>query len=62
VPEGIEDKAYRDLIKKKYHVVLSGGKGEAEGKIVRVAHMGWVRREDIDEVILAMVAARKELQ
>lgn len=61
VPEGIEDKAYRGLIKKKYGVVLSGGKGEVEGKIVRVAHMGWVTRADIDEVVAAMVNARKDL-
>lgn len=61
VPEGIEDKAYRKLIKEKYHVVLSGGKGEQEGKILRVAHMGWVTKNDIDEVIAAMGSARKEL-
>ena len=61
VPEGLEDKAYRGLIKQKYNVVLSGGKGEAEGKIVRVAHMGWVTRSDIDEVIAAMSSARKDL-
>ena len=61
VPKGIADKDFRGLIKKKYHVILSGGKGEAEGKIVRVAHMGWVTHEDIDEVVGAMVSARKEL-
>jgi len=61
VPEGIEDKAYRAHIKKKYKVILSGGKGEQEGKIVRVAHMGWVTTKDIDEVIAAMVGARKDL-
>jgi aspartate aminotransferase-like enzyme len=62
VPEGLEDKAYRGLIKKKYNVILSGGKKEAEGKIVRVAHMGWATKEDIDEVIDAMVKAKKDPQ
>lgn len=61
VPDGIADKAYRAHIKKKYGVILSGGKGETEGKIVRIAHMGWVRHEDIDEVVTAMVMARKDL-
>jgi aspartate aminotransferase-like enzyme len=61
VPDGVEDKAFRGLIKKNYSVILSGGKGEAEGKIVRVAHMGWVTKPDIDEVISAMASARKEL-
>ncbi len=61
VPEGMEDKAYRSHIKKKYGVILSGGKGEAEGKIIRVAHMGWVETKDIDEVVSAMANARKDL-
>lgn len=61
VPEGIDDKAYRDLIKKKYSVILSGGKGEAEGKIIRIAHMGWVEEKDIDEVVDAMISTRKDL-
>lgn len=61
IPEGIEDKAFRGLIKSKYNVILSGSKGEAEGKIVRVAHMGWVKKADIDEVVAALSAARKEL-
>lgn len=61
VPQGVEDKAYRSHLKKKYNVILSGGKGEAEGKIIRVAHMGWVEKKDIDEVITAMAQARKDL-
>lgn len=61
VLEGIEDKAYRAHIKKKYKVILSGGKGDAEGKIIRVAHMGWVTKADIDEVVSAMDSARKDL-
>lgn len=61
VSNGIEDKKYRALIKNKYGVILSGGKGEQEGKIVRVAHMGWVSQADIDEVVAAMVSARKDL-
>lgn len=61
VPKGIADKEYRGFIKKKYGVVLSGGKGAMEGKITRVAHMGWVTKKDIDEVIDAMTQARKEI-
>jgi len=62
VPDGIMDKKYRSHLKEKYNVILSGGKGEAEGKIIRVAHMGWVTKADIDEVISAMTNTRKDLQ
>ncbi|KKU87524.1 MAG: hypothetical protein UY16_C0025G0002 [Candidatus Gottesmanbacteria bacterium GW2011_GWA2_47_9] len=33
-----------------------------KGKIVRIAHMGSVSREDIDKAVEAMVKARNELQ
>jgi aspartate aminotransferase-like enzyme len=61
VPEGLEDKAFRGHLKQKYGVILSGGGGEVEGKIIRVAHMGWVTKSDIDEVIASMVMTRKDL-
>jgi len=60
VPEGITDEEFRGTLKKKYGVILSGGKGEMKGKIVRIAHMGWVSRGDIDEAIEFMVKARDE--
>ncbi len=62
VPEGIEDKAFRGHLKQKYGVILSGGSAEAEGKIIRVAHMGWVTKEDMDEVVASMALTRKDLQ
>lgn len=61
VPEGIEDKTFRSHLKQKYGVILSGGGGEIEGKIIRVAHMGWVTKTDIDEVVTSMVMTRKDL-
>lgn len=61
VPEGIQDKAFRGHLKQKYGVILSGGGGEIEGKIIRVAHMGWVTKADIDEVVTSMVMTRKDL-
>ena len=62
VPDGMTDEDFRGTLKKKYGTILSGGKGEVSGKIVRIAHMGWVSREDIDKTIDAMVVVRRELQ
>lgn len=61
VPDGIEDKAFRGHLKQQYGVILSGGAGEMEGKIIRVAHMGWVTKADIDEVVTSMVMTRRDL-
>ncbi len=62
VPEGITDEDFRGTLKKKYGLILSGGKGEMKGKIVRIAHMGAVGREDIDSAIKSMVKVRDELR
>jgi len=60
--QGLTDEDFRGTLKKKYGLILSGGKGEMKGKIVRIAHMGSVSREDIDKAVEAMVKARNELQ
>lgn len=59
LPEGIDAHEWLDLIKKKYNVILAGGMGETKGKIIRIAHMGYVTKKDLDE---ALEAIRKSLQ
>ena len=42
-------------MKEKYGVVVAGGMGEAKGKIIRIAHMGYaVGKEEMDEAIEAL--------
>lgn len=54
VPEEIEVTDWLKILREKYHCVLAGGMGETKGKIIRVAHMGYVSKEDIDEVLSAL--------
>jgi len=35
--------------------------GELKGKIVRVAHMGYVTKSDLDQVIIAFQKSLKEV-
>lgn len=54
VPEGKEAKAWLKEIKEKHKIVLTGGMGEMKEKIIRVAHMGWVKESDLDPVFKAL--------
>lgn len=54
VPAGIEAKNWLEILKEKYKTVLAGGMGETKGKIIRVAHMGFVTKKDLDEVLIAL--------
>jgi len=62
VPEGIDAKAWSQLLREKYDTIISGGKKELEGKVIRVAHMGNVTSEDIDLTLKALEASLKELK
>jgi aspartate aminotransferase-like enzyme len=61
LPSGVEASGFRTILRKKYGVVIAGGMGEMKEKILRIAHMGWVTKSDIDEVVEAMVMVKKEL-
>ncbi len=54
VPDGVDAKGWLTILKDKYNCILAGGMGEAKGKIIRVAHMGWVSKKDIDDVLQAL--------
>jgi aspartate aminotransferase-like enzyme len=60
-PANIDEKTWRELLRNKYQVIITGGMGELKGKIVRVAHMGYVSKNDLDDVIVAFKKSLKEL-
>lgn len=61
VPAGIDAKKWLEILKEKYKVILAGGMGETKGKIIRAAHMGYVSKKEIVEVIEALKESLKEI-
>jgi len=39
-PEGVDEKALRQIARERYGVVFSAGRGETAGKLTRIGHMG----------------------
>lgn len=62
VPAGVDGKEWLTILREKYGVILAGGMGETKGKIIRVAHMGFVNKKDIDEVLSALHQSLKDLK
>jgi len=60
-PSGIDEKIWRDLLKSKRDLIIAGGMGELKGKIVRVAHMGFVSKSDLDQVLVAFKESLEEV-
>lgn len=61
VPSSIDAKNWLSLLNTKYGVVLSGGMGQLKGKIIRVAHMGYCSKADLDGVLNALDKSVKTL-
>ncbi len=60
-PVGVDEKIWRGLLKEKYQLIIAGGMGELKGKIVRVAHMGYVKKSDLDQVIDSLKKSLKDI-
>lgn len=62
VSEGIDASNWLKILREKYQVILAGGMGETKGKIIRVAHMGYVSKSDIDDVLEALRLSLQEIK
>jgi len=59
VPEGIDGAKLVKTMRDEYGVTVAGGQGAAKGKILRIAHMGYIAEPDI---ILALACLEKVLK
>ena len=61
VPEGIEGKAIPKKLRDKYGVTIAGGQAQLEGKIIRIATLGYATLFDATTGICALEIVLKEL-
>ena len=54
VPEGVELPALMRRLQADHDVVLAGGQGALDGKIMRVGHLGYITDDDITQVLSAL--------
>ena len=46
------------MMREKHGITLAGGQGKLRGKIIRIAHLGWMAENDI---VLAIAALERGL-
>jgi aspartate aminotransferase-like enzyme len=54
IPEGLDGKKLRQVLRDEYKVVLAGGQQTLDGKIFRIGHLGMVDEKDIKEILTAI--------
>ena len=58
LPKEIDGKAFVKMMRERHGITYAGGQGELNGKIVRIAHLGWM---NADDVIVAISAFERGL-
>lgn len=61
IPQAVDGHKWLEVLREKYNTVLAGGMGETKGKIIRVAHMGWVSKKDLEEVVEVIRMSLKDV-
>jgi aspartate aminotransferase-like enzyme len=61
IPAGISGGKLKDLFFEKFGITVAGGQGQAKGKIIRIAHLGYYERLDMVMVISALEMLLKEM-
>lgn len=54
VPEGVEAKGLISDLYARHKIVVAGGQGSLAGKIIRIAHMGYVTQRQLDKLLAAL--------
>jgi aspartate aminotransferase-like enzyme len=54
VPDGVDAKGLLRALEERHAVVLAGGQGRLEGRILRIGHMGWVDQDELAAVLRAL--------
>jgi len=54
MPNGIHPKELRRILREEFDIIVAGGQGKLEDKIFRVGHVGYVTKEDLDDVLNAL--------
>ena len=61
VPSGIDPKKLRKIMRDEYGVDVAGGQAQLAGKIIRIAHLGWMDASDMIVVLSSLEMSLSKL-
>jgi len=53
-PEGLDSKVFVNTMRQQHGITYAGGQGKLSGKIIRIAHLGWMNEYDVMVAISAL--------
>ena len=61
VPAGVDGEKLVKAMRDTYGVGIAGGQAELKGKVIRIAHMGWIKETDIHAAFACMETVLAEM-
>ncbi len=61
LPEEIDGKAFVKMMREKHGITYAGGQSDLSGKIIRIAHLGWMNENDVIVAISAFERGLAEI-
>ena len=61
-PAGVDGEKLIEIMRDEKGVTMAGGQGEMKGKIIRIAHMGAIRKPDLQEGIEVLKETLEEMK
>ncbi len=61
IPSSVNEKELRKKMQDEYGILVAGGQAQLSGKIIRIAHLGWIDSLDVIAVISALEMSLKDL-
>jgi aspartate aminotransferase-like enzyme len=62
VPAGADGEKLIEIMRDEKGVAMAGGQGEMKGKIIRIAHMGAITKQDLEEGIKVLQETLHEMK
>jgi len=60
-PEGLDSKAFINNMRQRHGITYAGGQGKLSGKILRIAHLGWMNEYDVMVAVSALEMGLAEM-
>jgi aspartate aminotransferase-like enzyme len=54
VPDGLDGQKIRAQLELHHQITVMGGQDQAKGKIIRIGHMGYIQKEDLEHLESAL--------
>lgn len=62
MPQGVDGREVVEFAKRRHRILFANGQGELSGRVVRIGHMGWIPRRELERAWRAFKEAMEAMR